>query len=89
MQADEQIGPAAVGHVRPLFERDIRVALAGEQHFGAAAAEDARGVKGRRQGDGLLPHAQDARGAGVVAAVPGVDDDAPERRPGDPIGRAG
>jgi len=72
----EQIGAGAVGNRRALLELDELVGVAGERDFDARLLlEQIAQAEGHVQHELRLVHAI-AASAGVVAAMPGIEDDA-------------
>ena len=90
MYREEQIAPRGARPRHPILERDELVVLA-RQHDPVAPRrlQEARRQLGRRERDVFLIAAGDADGAGIDAAMAGIDHDhpagllAPRRRRGD------
>ena len=81
MDRHEQVGVLDVGHLRPLPERDEAVGVSGHGDVVVRPLEEAAQLAGDVEGDLLLPHSLGA-GAGIVAAVPGVQDELLDRQGG-------
>ena len=77
---DEEIGALLVGEVGPLAQRHEDVGAAGQRDLDAEALRhQPRDAPGHVEHHVLLLHAGGPAGAGVVAAVPRVEHDQPER----------